>query len=218
MMRAHEKLILEKVSREVEQIFNHEPSGHDWWHIVRVTNLAQRLSKEEGADSFLCQLASLVHDLIDEKLPFSILIGEEGVRSLLLSNGVTDEQCQLVMEIITTMSFKVGTGIKMSSLEGQIVQDADRLDAMGAIGIARTMAYSGHKGRLIHNPHQLPRETLTLEDYCLGEDTAIMHFYEKLLRLKDLMNTPSAKAIAEQRHAFLETYLAVFLAEWEGKR
>lgn len=218
MMTVREEAILEKISKEVEQIFSNEPSGHDWWHLVRVTNLARQLAREEEADSFLCQLASLVHDLIDDKLPFSTLMGEEGVRRLLLSNGVTEEESQMVLDIISTMSFKAGTGLKPTSLEGQVVQDADRLNAMGAIGIARTMAYSGHTGRLIHNPNLAARTKLTLEDYRSSQGTAIMHFDEKLLKLKDLMNTVSAKRIAEERHAFLELYLKVFLAEWEGKR
>ena len=121
------------------------------------------------------------------------------------------------MTIIKTMSFKGGTNPPMTTLEGQVVQDADRLDAIGAIGIARVFAYSGAKGRPIHDPNRTARETLTLRDYRSGQDTAIMHFYEKLLKLKDLMNTDYAKTLALHRHQFLEDYLDEFLAEWDAK-
>lgn len=218
MMTAREVLVLDKVAKVVEGLLTDEPSGHDWWHIVRVTNLAKHLAASEAANSFICQLASLVHDLIDDKLPPDRAIGLEGVTHLLLSYGVSEQELAQVVLIISTMSYKAGTGSQMTSLEGQIVQDADRLDALGAIGIARTMAYSGHHGRLIHHPDMMARQNLTLADYRSGKDTAIMHCHEKLLTLKDLMNTQTAKKLAEQRHAFLETYLEVFFAEWEGKR
>ena len=218
MMTETEQRILKHVAQEVENLLKHESSGHDWWHIVRVRKMAERLAHNEGGDSFICQLASLVHDLADEKFNPSQEAGLDRVHYLLKSHGLSEKTCQTVLEIIATMSFRAGTGSKMTSLEGQIVQDADRLDALGAIGIARTMAYSGHKGRLIHDPNCKPRENLTLEEYRKGQDTAIMHFHEKLLKLKDLMNTPSAKAIAEKRHAFMQTYLEIFSDEWEGLR
>lgn len=123
-----------------------------------------------------------------------------------------------IIQIITTMSFKGGGGQPMVSLEGKIVQDADRLDAIGAIGIARCMAYSGSKGRLIHDPTKQPRERLTPDEYRNGQDTAIMHFYEKLLKLKDLMNTDFGRKMAEQRHQYLENFLREFYAEWDGQR
>ncbi len=117
------------------------------------------------------------------------------------------------------MSYKGGTNkVVLSSIEGKIVQDADRLDAIGAIGIARTMAYSGSKNRLIHDPAKVARENLTIEEYRSGEDTAIMHFYEKLLKLKEGMNTTIGKQLAEKRHAYMENYLTEFYAEWDGER
>lgn len=122
-----------------------------------------------------------------------------------------------ILDSIQKLSFKGGTQLDATlSLEGQVVQDADRLDALGAIGIARTMAYSGNKGRLIHDPTLSPRQSMTLEEYRSGKDTAILHFYEKLLLLKNYMNTETGKRIAAERHAFMENYLQQFYREWDG--
>ena len=194
-----------------------DSSGHDWWHIVRVRNLAGTIAQKEGADVFICELAALLHDVADEKLVADPKKREEELCQWLFEQGLAEKDCQHVMTIIKTMSFKGGTNPPMTTLEGQVVQDADRLDAIGAIGIARVFAYSGAKGRPIHDPNRTARETLTLRDYRSGQDTAIMHFYEKSLKLKDLMNTDYAKTLALHRHQFLEDYLDEFLAEWDAK-
>lgn len=194
-------------------------SGHDWWHIRRVTEVAKRIAIEEHANVYICELASLLHDVADEKLNKDEETGIKKVTDWLDTNHVDKESAEHVLEIITTMSFKGGTQKKdMSTIEGKIVQDADRLDAIGAVGIARVMCYSGAKGRPIHDPDMQPRENLTLKDYRSGNDTAIMHFYEKLLKLKDKMNTTTGKRLAEGRHQFLELYLEQFYAEWDGVR
>lgn len=208
--------ILKRLELHVEKELAREASGHDWWHIVRVRHLATTIAQREKADLFICQAAALVHDLADEKLNESAQAGLDRVAQLLTKVEIDPLRQNHIMEIISTMSFKGGGRKPMTTLEGQIVQDADRLDAIGAIGIARTMAFSGNKGRLIHDPERQPRDQLTSEDYRKGDDTAIMHFYEKLLRLKNLMNTNYAKEMAEHRHAFMQAYLDEFYAEWEG--
>ena len=213
-----EEKILQEVAAYVEQRLSGEGSGHDWWHIVRVQQMAEKLALVEGGDSFVCQLAALVHDLVDDKLVADENLALAEVRGLLTRLGVTPDQTDQVLTIIQAISYKGGSQNHLVlSLDAQIVQDADRLDAMGAIGIARTMAYSGYHGRVIHDPEVAARQNMTLEQYRSHQGTAITHFYEKLLLLKDLMNTKTAKDLAKGRHAFLEAYLEQFYAEWEGK-
>ena len=211
--------ILLEVATYVEQKLSGEGSGHDWWHIVRVRNMAKNLALAEGGDSFICQLAALVHDLVDDKLVADEGLGLAEVRDLLTRLGVKSDQTDQVLAIIQTISYKGGSQNHLDlTLEGQIVQDADRLDAMGAIGVARTMAYSGYHGRVIHDPEVAVRQNMTLEEYRSHQGTAITHFYEKLLLLKDLMNTKTAQELAKRRHAFMEAYLEQFFAEWDGQR
>ena len=213
-----EEKILEVVSDFVEQKLSGEGSGHDWWHIVRVQQMAEKLALAEGGDSFICQLAALVHDLVDDKLVADEGLALAEVRGLLTRAGVAAGQTDQVLTIIQAISYKGGNQNHLVlSLEGQIVQDADRLDAMGAIGVARTMAYSGYHGRVIHDPEVAVRQNMTLDQYRSHQGTAITHFYEKLLLLKDLMNTKTAQELAKGRHAFLEAYLDQFFAEWDGQ-
>ncbi len=214
-----ESEILQKTAHYVEEKLTGEGSGHDWWHIVRVRQMAERLAVEEGANSFICEMAALVHDLADEKVAGSEEAGLAEVHRLLDSLGLSDHQTQEILTIIQGISYKGGTLRDVPlTLEGKIVQDADRLDAIGAIGIARTMVFSGHKQRPIHDPQVAVREQMTLEEYRSNQGTAISHFYEKLLKLKDLMNTETAKQLAQGRHEFLESYLEQFYAEWEARR
>ena len=213
-----EEKILQEVATYVERKLSGEGSGHDWWHIVRVRKLAEKLALAEGGDSFICQLAALVHDLVDDKLVAGEGLALAEVRDLLTRVGVAANQTDQVLTIIQSISYKGGNQNHLVlSLEGQIVQDADRLDAMGAIGVARTMAYSGHHQRIIHDPEVAVRQNMTLDQYRSHQGTAITHFYEKLLLLKDLMNTKTAKELAKGRHAFLEAYLDQFFAEWDGQ-
>ena len=211
--------ILLEVATYVEQKLSGEGSGHDWWHIVRVRNMTKKLALAEGGDSFICQLAALVHDLVDDKLVADEGLALTEVRDLLTRLGVRSDQTDQVLAIIQAISYKGGSQNHLDlTLEGQIVQDADRLDAMGAIGVARTMAYSGYHGRVIHDPEVAVRQNMTLEEYRSHQGTAITHFYEKLLLLKDLMNTKTAQELAKRRHAFMEAYLEQFFAEWDGQR
>ena len=219
MITDRQAKILQEARDFVYAELKDEMSGHDWWHIVRVTNNAVEIATQEQADVFICELAALLHDIADGKLNENEEVGLQKVEQWLQNHQASDAEIAHVLDIISTMSFKGGHQQKnVSTLEGKIVQDADRLDVIGAIGIARAMAYSGHIGRPIHDPDLQPRENMTLEEYRAGKSSAIMHFYEKLLKLKDLMNTDYAKQLAIGRHHFLEEYLEQFYAEWDAKK
>lgn len=193
-----------------------DTSGHDWFHIERVRRMAVRLARHYQADAFVCELAALLHDLADGKLHESEREAMAGVSDWLNQQGLEEGTVNHVLGIIGAMSFKGGHGPAMQSLEGQIVQDADRLDALGAVGIARTFMYSGWKGQMMHEPELPARDNMTLDEYRSGRGTAVNHFHEKLFKLKDLMNTRGARQIAEERHHFMERYIEQFMKEWEG--
>ncbi|WP_279401309.1 HD domain-containing protein [Piscibacillus salipiscarius] len=195
-----------------------EGTGHDWWHIERVTNLANRIADEENADPFICTMSALLHDLADEKLNESEEAGLKRVKNWLDDLKIPQLQQEHILYIIKTISYKGGQGPKLTSLEAKVVQDADRLDAIGAIGIARCFTYAGSKGNLIHHPDVEPREGMTKEEYSKRDGTAINHFYEKLLKLKDLMNTRTGYNIAKERHNMMKQFLAEFFDEWSGKK
>ena len=200
----------------VKEKLNNEGSGHDWYHIERVWKMASKLAAKEQANSYIVELAALMHDLIDDKLVSSKDEAVQEVEYWLEGAGVSSSDAERIMDIIQTISFKGGNGRKLTTLEAQIVQDADRLDAIGAIGIARCFTYAGSKGDVIFNPELSVRESMTEKEYREGPSSAVHHFYEKLLKLKDLMNTETAKQIAEERHAFMEDFLIQFFKEWEG--
>ena len=209
---------LKAMKQYAKRVLGSDTSGHDWSHIERVVNTAKTIAKAEGADLFICEAAALLHDVIDDKIVQDPADALKELKKFLTSIEVTPEEIEAIELIITRMSFKNHQENQELSLEGRVVQDADRLDAIGAIGIARVMCYSGSTGRPIHHPNMKPRGKMTLEEYRNGESTAIMHFYEKLLKLKELMNTDYGKKLAKGRHEFLEMYLEQFYAEWEGKR
>ncbi|TVY08453.1 HD domain-containing protein [Paenibacillus cremeus] len=217
MNETSREAILEQARQWVRKELERDSSGHDWWHIARVTKMAKRLAAGEEADLYVCELAALLHDIADEKLNPSKEAGLQKVETWLEQARVTQEDRTHIMDIISTMSFSGGQGKPMSTLEGRVVQDADRLDAIGAIGIGRTFAYGGWKGRLMHNPELPPREQMTVEQYRSEGGTAINHFYEKLLKLKDLMNTNAARAVAEERHRYMELFLEQFYREWDAE-
>ena len=209
---------LEAMKQYAKRVLDSDTSGHDWSHIERVVNTTKTIAQEEGADLFICEAAALLHDVIDDKIVKDPIVALKELKEFLTSIEITYEQIDAIESIITRMSFKNHKEQQELSLEGKVVQDADRLDAIGAIGIARVMCYSGSTGRPIHRPELKPREELTPEEYRNGESTAIMHFYEKLLKLKELMNTDYGRELAKGRHAFLEMYLEQFYEEWEGLR
>jgi uncharacterized protein len=195
-----------------------EGSGHDWWHVCRVWRLAKRIGQAEGADLLIVELAGLLHDIADwTSQGGDSTIGPQMAREWLVSLALDASVIEHVCQIVADISFK-GAGVEQPvlSLEGKVVQDADRLDAMGAIGIARAFAYGGTKRQLIYDPEVQPTEHRTAEAFLKSDGTTINHFYEKLLLLKDRMNTATGRAIAEKRHRFMEDYLKRFYEEWEG--
>ncbi|MFH1611455.1 MAG: HD domain-containing protein [Patescibacteria group bacterium] len=213
-------LIIQRTAQYAKETLLGDGSGHDWWHVYRVWKSAINIAKEEQADLFIVEITALLHDIADYKLHGGDdSIGPRKAREWLESLSVDADVVDHVCKIIETMSFK-GAGVesKMDTLEGKIVQDADRLDAIGAIGIARTFAYGGSKGREMYDPEVKPEMHASFDKYKNNSSPTINHFYEKLLLLKDLMNTETAKQIAKDRHEFMEGYLDEFYKEWEGNK
>lgn len=200
------------------QLYNAE-GGHDWFHIQRVYKNALSIAQNEVCDIQIVQLGALLHDIADSKFhDGDESVGPKMARDFLASEGVADEVINHVVNIIENISFKGGnTASNFSSIELQIVQDADRLDAIGAIGIARTFNYGGFKNRVLYDPNIPPNVKMTKEEYKNNEVPTINHFYEKLLQLKDKMNTETGKQIAQKRHQYMEGFLAQFYAEWDGQ-
>ena len=212
------KLIVDQTAEFIKSELAGEGSGHDWWHVYRVWKNALHIAGNEEVDMFVVELAALLHDIADWKFhDGNEEIGPQVARDWLESLSVSEEIVSHVCQIIKDISFK-GAGVvtAMKTTEGMVVQDADRLDALGAIGIARTFAYGGSKNREMYNPEINPEMHASFEQYKNSEGTSINHFYEKLLLLKELMNTATAKQIAEKRHAVMEDYLDQFYREWEG--
>lgn len=212
--------ILAKTEAYVKDLLSREGSGHDWWHILRVWNNARTIAANEVADNFIVELAALLHDIGDHKFHNGDeTVGPRMAADWLNKLEVKADVVQQVTTIIKELSFKgAGTSSAMSTMEGCIVQDADRLDAIGAIGIARSFAFGGHKNREIYNPEISPELHSTFEAYKNSTAPTINHFYEKLLLLKDRMHTKTAKQLAEKRHQYMEQYLEQFYAEWNGDR
>lgn len=211
--------IVNKTCQFVEQKLEGDGSGHDWWHVYRVWNLAKKISEKEGTNLLIVELSALLHDIADWKFhDGDDTKGPKMAEKFLSENQVGREIIDPVIEIIATISYK-GAGVEtpMKTLEGKVAQDADRLDAIGAMGIARTFAYGGHKNRLIYHPDEKPVLHQSFSDYKKNTGHTINHFYEKLLLLKDRMNTSTAKQMAEGRHQFMKTYLNQFYEEWDGK-
>lgn len=208
--------VVERTAEFVRREMEGDPSGHDWWHVWRVWQNSLYISRSENADQFVTQLAALLHDIADWKFhDGDESVGPETARNWLSGQKVETAVIDHVCEIVATVSFK-GAGVEtpMTTLEGQIVQDADRLEAIGAIGIARCFAFGGARGRLIHDPEEPPEMHASFDEYRKKSGPSINHFYEKLLLLKDRMNTPTGVTLAAQRHRVLEDFLKQFHAEW----
>lgn len=219
MITPEQQNLLQQVAEEVKSRLVEAESGHDWWHIVRVRNTAQQLAQAEGADEFLVDLGALLHDIADWKFHAGDdTQGSVVTHELLGKLGVEKNIVEQVAQIVDHVSYK-GAGVETPqlSVEGKVVQDADRLDALGAIGIARAFAYGGFRNRPMYDPDHKPTLHKTKQEYFQNKGTTINHFYEKLLLLKDRMNTQAGKQLAAERHRFLEEFLDRFYTEWEGK-
>ncbi len=226
----NKKEIIEKTELFVKQTLSKDSTGHDWWHIHRVRNLTKRIARHEGADIFIVELAALLHDIGDYKFfqgdeEAGVVKVREWLSSLEISPSLIDK----IVEITSQISFmhtlpdkgkvkgKKNSAVLTLSKELMAVTDADRLDAMGAIGIARAFTYGGFFNRPIYDPAIKPSKSITKEEYKNTEAPSINHFYEKLLKLKDMMYTKLGRKMAKRRHRFLNLYLKHFFKEWKGK-
>ncbi len=212
--------IIEKTTKFVKQTLANAEAGHDWFHIERVYKMALTINKTEQADPLIVALASLLHDIADSKFNNGDEeIGPQTAGIFLHQIGVQASVVEEVKLIIKNLSFKASLGeINYKSKELNVVQDADRLDAIGAIGIARAFTYGGYKNRVLHDPLVTPKLNMSKEEYKNTSAPTINHFYEKLLLLKNLMKTETGKLIANARHDFMLQYLDQFYAEWEGTK
>lgn len=212
--------IIAKTKLYVKEQLTGAEAGHDWFHIERVYNNAVHIAENEACDETVVKLAALLHDIADSKFHNGDeTVGPRTARAFLEKEEVPEETIAHVVAIIENISFKGGNFERtFHSKELDIVQDADRLDALGAIGIARTFNYGGFKGRELYNPSVAPQLTMSKEEYKTNNGPTLNHFYEKLLLLKDRMNTATGKRLAEGRHRYMEQFLAQFYAEWEGEK
>jgi len=215
-MTFKEKLI-DDAGKYVEEFFKGESSGHDLYHSMRVCSTAVALAEREGADVFIVSLAALLHDVDDRKLSPETHETLANARGFLRSHGADEETVSKISGIISSVSFAGTDSVVPDSLEGACVQDADRLDALGAIGIARTFAYGGSRGRALYEPSVSPQTGMNGEEYKNSNSNSVNHFYEKLFLLKDMMNTRTGREIAEKRDSFMHEYLYEFLREWNGE-
>ncbi len=197
------------------KVFEGDSSGHDIYHTIRVHDLARTICTSEGGDEDTVRLAALLHDVDDRKL-----FGDNGyanAKEFMGAEDIPEEVQNRICTIIGQISFKGKDSVVPDTLEGKIVQDADRMDAIGAIGIARAFAYGGSKGRAIYIPGDDPKTGMSEKEYFSNQGTSVNHFYEKLLLLKDMMNTETAKEMAQSRHNFMISYLDEFMEEWNGR-
>ncbi len=213
--------IIDATKAYVKETLKNAEGGHDWFHTLRVYNNAVLISKKEPVDDFVVQLGALLHDIADSKFHNGDeTVGPKMARVFLFELNVDSLIIEHVVNIIKHNSFKnsLSGNTEFTSKELQVVQDADRLDAIGAIGIARCFNYGGFKNRPLFDPSIQPNMNMTKEEYKTSAAPTINHFYEKLLLLKDKMNTKTGQQIASKRHQFMETYLEQFYAEWDGER
>lgn len=211
-----QKKILKNTREFVKTTLQNAEGGHDWFHIQRVVKNAKEIAEGENADHFIVELGALLHDIADSKFHNGDeTVGPRVAREFLKKQEVSKEIIGHIVKIIENISFKGGNvNQKFSSTELDVIQDADRLDALGAIGIARTFNYGGHKGRPLYDPTIKPNLNMTKEEYKTSTAPTVNHFYEKLFLLKDRMNTETGKRIAERRHRFMELFLEEFYNEW----
>ena len=208
--------IIERALVFVENFFRQEFSGHDYFHTLRVFKMASHIAEKEGADMKIVQLAALLHDVDDRKLSPETCEGKLNARRFLTENGMDAQTVERICKIIGEISFEGKDSVIPTTPEGKCAQDADRLDAIGAIGIARAFAYGGSHNRFMHHPDIKPKMNMGKEEYHSSNSTTINHFYEKLFLLTDLMNTATAKELAKARQTYMQAYIDEFMAEWDG--
>ncbi|MEZ4842539.1 MAG: HD domain-containing protein [Flavobacteriaceae bacterium] len=217
-----ESEIIEKTTEFVKKTLADAEGGHDWFHIERVLHNAQLIAKGEKANGFITALGALLHDIADAKFHNGDeTIGPKKATEFLLTLNVDKVIIEHIIKIIENISFKNSLSTDKNSFtskELEVIQDADRLDAIGAIGIARAFNYGGFKSRALYDPDIAPNLNMTKEEYKKSSAPTINHFYEKLLLLKEKMNTKTGQRIATERHQFMETYLQQFYDEWNGKK
>lgn len=214
------KEIISSTLKHVKELMTGESSGHDWWHVYRVWKMSIEIAgHEKGADMFIVQLAALLHDIADWKFnEGDDKAGGAVARGWLAKVGADEKTICKVSYIVDNVSFKgAGTKVKIRGIEGKVVQDADRLDALGAIGIARAFAYGGNKNRIMYDPKIKPEYHKDFAAYKASRSTTVNHFYEKLFLLKDKMNTKTGKRIAAKRDRLMRDYVEGFLDEWDGR-
>lgn len=202
----------------IRKIFENDYSGHDYYHTFRVFKMATYIAMQEGADLEIVQLAALLHDVDDRKLFPETYKDKCHAKKFLTENNVDALIIEKICDIIDVISFAGKDSFVPETLEGKCVQDADRLDALGAIGIARAFAYGGSHNRSIHDPDAIPNLDMGTEEYYSHTSTTVNHFYEKLFELKDMMNTETARALAHDREKYMREFLAEFFDEWDGNR
>ena len=210
--------IIDNALDYVKEVFENDYSGHDFFHTFRVYKMATNIAIKEKANLEIVQLAALLHDVDDVKLSPKTHKNKDKARSFLTINNVNETSIERICQIIDEISYRGNDSVIPKTLEGKCVQDADRLDAIGAIGIARAFAYGGNHNRVMHNPNINPNLDMDAEEYSKHISTTINHFYEKLFKLKDLMNTDIAKVIALDRERYMKDYISEFMDEWEGIR
>ena len=217
-MENNRSKLIENARDYVRKLFAGEYSGHDYYHTLRVFKMATRIAESEHADVETVQLAALLHDVDDRKISPNTYQTQANARRFLRENGVDELTVERICRIVSQVSFSAIGAAAPDTLEGMCVQDADRLDAIGAIGIGRAFAYGGNHGRLMHDPTVAPNVDMTAEQYAASQSTTINHFYEKLLKLTAMMHTSTAISIAQAREAYMRAYIEQFLAEWDGLR
>ena len=208
--------LIESTIAYVREIFATDFSGHDFFHTMRVYQMATTIAMKENANLQIVQLAALLHDVDDRKLSPETCENKDRAVAFMRSQNLAEEMIEKIKQIIGEVSFMGKDSVVPKTLEGKCVQDADRLDALGAMGIARAFAYGGNHNRVMYDPEIKPALNMSKEEYQNHVSTTVNHFYEKLFLLKDMMNTDSAKAIAEHRERYMKEYIDEFMDEWEG--
>lgn len=208
--------LVQNATKFIKAVFQNDFSGHDFFHSMRVYRTAMKIAQAEHADMQVVALAALLHDVDDRKLSPMTAEKKENAARFMCSQNVSESEIRQVCQIIDEVSFKGTDSVRPSTPEGKCVQDADRLDALGAIGIARTFAYGGNHNRAIYDPELPPRTAMNQAQYYSSKSTSLNHFYEKLFLLEGMMNTETGKAIARKRTQYMQQFVDEFLNEWDG--